>query len=202
MSCLVAAPLVYKPIAGNGKNIFRISLGAIIASVVGLELGAILVTIETELSGVTALPAEEFLGLMTMIHLAIGALEGVATAIVLSFVASYKPDMLYARQLSLTGKSGISKKTKIVLSVLGGLALILAISFTWLASSAPDGLEWSIAKITGHTEIGAANIPSTAFLPDYDSTFAGVIGGVIVMVMLWAVCALIFRRKKTVVVKK
>ncbi|MDE6682209.1 MAG: PDGLE domain-containing protein, partial [Muribaculaceae bacterium] len=76
------------------------------------------------------------------------------------------------------------------------LALIMAAGFTWFASGDPDGLEWSIAKITGDTEIGAAAIPSTAFMPDYDSTFAGVIGGVIVMVLLWCVCAIIFRRRK------
>ncbi len=202
MSCLVAAPLIYKPIAGDGKSIWRITLGAVLASIIGLELGAVLVTVETELSGVTALPTNDFLGLMTAIHLAIGAVEGVATAVVLSFVASYKPDMLYACQERESQDKRMPKRTKIVMSVLGSLALVMAVGFTWLASSDPDGLEWSIAKITGDTEIGVASVPATAFLPDYDSTFAGVIGGIIVMVLLWCVCALIFRRTKTSVVDK
>ncbi|MDE5869802.1 MAG: energy-coupling factor ABC transporter permease [Muribaculaceae bacterium] len=197
MSCLVAAPLIYRPIAGKGKSIWRITLGAILASVVGLELGAVLVTVETELSGVTALPAKEFLGLMTLIHLAIGALEGVATAVVLSFVASYKPDMLYTNHRDETrNERGVTRKTKIVLTVFAIVAFILAIGFTWLASGDPDGLEWSIARITGDTELGPSSIPATALLPDYDSTFAGIIGGVIVMVLLWSICAVIFKRKK------
>lgn len=200
MSCLVAAPLVYKPIAGNGKSVWKITLGAVLASIVGLELGALLVTAETELSGVTALPAKDFLGLMTSIHLAIGAVEGVATAVVLSFVAKYKPDMLYSN--SLEERSGehhkMSKKTKVILGCFIAAAIVMAVGFTWFASENPDGLEWSIAKITGDTELGVATVPGTAFMPDYDSTFAGVVGGVIVMVVLWCVCTLIFRKKKRI----
>lgn len=197
MSCLIAYPLIYRPIAGNGKSILRITLASIVSSIIGLELGAVLVTMETEFSGVTALPTKEFLGLMTTIHFAIGALEGVATAVVLSFVASYKPDMMSLyRSIDKSDKRENSKKTKVVLSILGVSALVMAIGFTWFASSDPDGLEWSIKEITGATELGAATIPSTAFLPDYNSTFAGIIGGLIVMVMLWSLCALIFRRRK------
>ena len=199
MSCLVAAPLVYRPIAGEGKSVLRITVASIAASIVGLELGAILVTLETELSGITALPAKEFLGLMTSIHLAIGAIEGVATAVVLSFVANYKPEILYSAQSGSAvpdGKKGIGRKARIVMGSFLGAALVMAIGFTWLASENPDGLEWSIAKLTGDTEIGVATIPSTAIMPDYDSSFAGVVGGVIVMVMLWCICALLFRKRK------
>lgn len=198
MSCLVAAPWIYRPIAGDGKSIWRIILGAILASVVGLELGALLVTLETELSGVTALPTKDFLALMTSIHLAIGAIEGVATGVLLSFVAKYKPDMLYCTQLNTPLMTGgkMSKRTKVVLWSFVAVALVMAVGFTWFASENPDGLEWSIAKITGDTELGVATVPATAFMPDYDSTFAGVVGGVIVMVVLWCVCTLIFRKKR------
>lgn len=198
MSCLVAAPLLYRPIAGNGGVPWRLWTGAILASIVGLELGAILVTLETELSGVTALSTFRFLGLMSSIHLAIGLCEGVATAIVLSFIVSYKPDMLYLGRMPKDTEDGkrLSRKTKIVLGCLGAVALVLAGGFTWFASSNPDGLEWSIEKITGQTEIGIAHIPSTAFMPDYDSTFAGIIGGLIVMVMIWVICVVIFRGRK------
>ena len=156
-------------------------------------------TVETELSGVTALPPKEFLGLMTSIHLAIGTIEGIATAVVLSFVANYKPEMLYSSQTG-AGSSDVDegkrKKAKIVIWSFLGAALVMAIGFTWLASENPDGLEWSIAKITGDTELGVASIPSTAIMPDYDSSFAGVIGGVIVMVMLWCICAVLFRKRR------
>lgn len=199
MSCLVAYPLLYRPIAATSLSKWRIMAASIVACVVGLELGALLVTAETELSGVTALSSLSFLKLMTSIHLAIGLCEGVATGLVLSFVASYKPDILYSRQQFAATEqpsAKMSKKTKTLLWGFAAVALVLAVTFTWIASGNPDGLEWSIAKITGATELGSAYVPSTAIMPDYDSTFSGVVGGVIVMVMLWAVTAILFRRRK------
>lgn len=199
MSCLVAYPLIYRPIAGNGTVKWRISLASILASIMGLELGAFMVTIETQLSGITALSTLDFLALMISIHLAIGLCEGVATALLLCFVATYKPDLLNSRFASQDNATSTTKSRnkRIVIWVFAALALIFALTFTWIASSNPDGLEWSIERLTGNTEIGEAIVPSTAIMPDYDSTFAGVIGGFIVMVLLWAVCRIIFRRRLT-----
>ncbi len=193
---MVAYPLVYKPFVGNSIVKWKISFGSILACVIGLELGALLVTIETKLSGVSALSTMDFLALMSSIHLVIGVCEGIATAIILCFIASYKPDLLSGHPINSSVSS--NHKTRTVILIFLVIALILAGSFTWLASADPDGLEWSIEKITGSTEIGVAAIPSTALMPDYNSTFAGVVGGVIVMVMLWAICSIIFRlgRKK------
>lgn len=199
MSCLVAAPIVYRSIAGEGKNAIRIWIGSILASVAGLELGAFLVTVETELSGITALPFGNFLELMSAIHLAIGVCEGIATALILTFVSSYQPEMMYgwkqAHPGSVENKYKRKRSVRVILAFLI-IAIIMAVGVTWIASSNPDGLEWSIAKITGDTELGAASIPSTAFMPDYDSTFAGIVGGVIVMVMLWSICSLLFRKRR------
>ncbi len=197
-SCLIAYPLIYRPIASTSTSRWRLSAAAVLSCVAGLELGAVLVTFETELSGVTALSTTTFLGLMTSIHLAIGVCEGVATALVISFIASYKPDMLYSLQTSSqiqNHDSVISTKTKRVLWILAGIAIVMAVSFTWVASENPDGLEWSILKLTGDTELGAAQIPATAFMPDYDSTFAGIAGGLIVMAMLWCKSAFLFRKR-------
>lgn len=201
MSCLVAYPLIYKPITGKSLSKWRITTASIVACVVGLELGAILVTMETELSGITALSTSRFLMLMVSIHLAIGICEGIATAVVLDFIAGYKPDMLYIRSVhSVKSDNGkLSKRTKIVLWILTTIALVFAVSFTWIASGNPDGLEWSIAGITGSPELGEAKVPPTALMPDYNSTFSGIVGGVIVMVMLWCVCTLLFRKRKTAV---
>ncbi|MDE6791984.1 MAG: energy-coupling factor ABC transporter permease [Muribaculaceae bacterium] len=194
MSCLVAYPLVYRPIAGDNSSKGRIIAASILASIFSLEGGALLVTAETELSGVTALSTGAFLGLMTSIHLAIGACEGVATAVILSFVKTYQPAILYSPHSSEINNKKV--KLKQALFGFGIAALVMAVGFTWIASASPDGLEWSIEKITGNTEIGEATIPSTALIPDYDSTFAGIIGGLIVIAMLWCVTALLFRKKK------
>lgn len=198
MSCLVAFPFIYKPIAGRSLKAGRIMLASVTACIVGLELGALLVTAETELSGITALPAGKFLLFMLPIHLAIGLGEGLATGAVLCFVAKYKPDMLYnARRPDGNPyeSKGIPPKTKIVLCVLAGIALAMAVSFTWIASSNPDGLEWSISRLTGNTELAPAVSPVTAVMPDYSSVFSGVLGGLIVVALLWGFCSILFRKR-------
>ena len=80
MTTLVAYPLVYRPIVGRSTSPWRITLGAVCACTVGLELGACLVTVETVLSGVSALKWNHFLSIMALIHLPIGVVEGIATA--------------------------------------------------------------------------------------------------------------------------
>lgn len=198
MSCLVAFPLIYRPIAGRSLKKGRVMLASIAACIVGLELGALLVTGETELSGITALPASQFLMFMLPIHLAIGLCEGVATGAVLCFVQSYKPDMLYRTDRLYENPSQpkkMTRKSKVVLTVFAVLALAMGVAFTWIASSNPDGLEWSIARITGDTELAPAITPATALMPDYNSTFSGVLGGLIVVALLWGFCSIIFRKR-------
>ncbi|MDE6637278.1 MAG: energy-coupling factor ABC transporter permease [Muribaculaceae bacterium] len=193
-SCLIAYPLVYRPIAGKSQKPWRITLASIAASIIALEIGAAGVTLETELSGITALPTSTFLAFMLPIHLAIGAIEGVATAAVLCFIAKYRPETLFSESLRQEKSASESKvKGRNILIGFGIATLIFAGAFTWLASSNPDGLEWSIEKVSGISDMPSAT-PATAFMPDYDSRFAGIVGALIVMVMLWAITTIIFHR--------
>jgi len=173
-------------------------IAAVAACVVGLELGALAVTVETKLSGITALPTGDFLLLMLPIHFLIGLGEGLATAAVLAFVMKSRPEIL----VFMNGKekdSDVNKKrTRSIVIVFAALALIFGFGISQYASSNPDGLEWSIQKMTGDTELTdtqdtyaatdsrqtAQNIQSkTAFIPDYDNRFAGVVGAVIVVIL-------------------
>lgn len=205
VSCLIAYPFIYRPIVGRSLSKMRIMTGSILACIVGLELGALLVTAETELSGVTALPTSEFMMFMLPIHLAIGLIEGVATGVVICFVTAYKADILYSQYIAeadVDNSGNISKKTKTILGCLLSLAFLMAVSFTWIASENPDGLEWSIKNLTGNTELAPSVAPPTAVLPDYSSTFSGLVGGLITLVFLWGICSLFFRRKRQVVKSK
>lgn len=196
-SCLIAFPLIYRPIAGTSLKPWRITLAAVAASIVALEIGAAGVTLETELSGITALPTSTFLAFMLPIHLAIGAIEGIATAAVLCFIAKYRPETLYGdshlKTETTTESRGRGRKVLIGFSI---AALLFAGAFTWIASSNPDGLEWSIEKVSGISDMPSAT-PPTAFLPDYDSRLAGIIGAIIVMVTLWAITTILFHRLRT-----
>lgn len=203
MTTLVAYPFIFRSIEGNRLSYPRLIAASVAASVVGLELGAFLVSTETVLSGVTALPYKTFLTLMLSIHLAIGVCEGLATAAILSFVAKSRPEILYNNRIlakkSFTKFKGIIIGFAVATIIVGG-------GIAFLASSNPDGLEWSIEKITGSTELAeaASNLApttdeirdTTAILPDYENTLSGIIGSIMVVVLIWALTALIIRPKK------
>lgn len=179
----VAYPLVYRPIAGassiaaGSPTASRRSAAAVLASVVALQLGAFGVVLETTLSGVSDLPFGAFLLLMQPIHLAIGLVEGLATAAVVGFVARARPDVVSADP-SMAGAGGLRPVA------IGLLVATVAVGgvLSWFASTHPDGLEWAIARVTGRQELegpdagasggGAHELAAgiqekTAFLPDY-----------------------------------
>lgn len=93
-SCLVAYPFIYKPLAGGSPGTGRITLASITAAVIGLQLGAFSVVLETTASGISALPFAQFVQLMLPIHLAIGVVEGLATAAVVIFISKAQPSLL------------------------------------------------------------------------------------------------------------
>ena len=75
----IAYPFIYKKIAGDGRHTGRTIAGAVTAAVIGLQLGALAVVLETVLSGISSLPFGGFVLLMQPIHLAIGLGEGLLT---------------------------------------------------------------------------------------------------------------------------
>ena len=174
--CFIAYPLIYKPIAGDGTSARRMSLAAIVSVIIALQLGAFSVVLETLLSGKSELPFGTFVLLMQPIHLAIGLVEGIATAGIISYVKKVRPEILQSSIASRPLDAGISVKKVLVVFVI--LAVITGGAFSWFASTHPDGLEWSIEKITGKGELagqvsGITPIlkeiqEKTAFLPDYN----------------------------------
>ncbi|WP_195952889.1 energy-coupling factor ABC transporter permease [Clostridium saudiense] len=172
-ACFIAYPFIYKFINRKGISTKRIFAGSVLASIIGLQLGAFSVVLETLLSGKTELPFTTFVLLMQPIHLAIGFIEGLVTAAVVTFVWKARPEIL---EKSSDGEAygNISMKR-----VLGGLiiaVLIVGGMLSWFASANPDGLEWSMEKTAGTTELDSpggvhdtlSNIQEkTAFLPDY-----------------------------------
>ena len=128
-------------------------LGALglLGCVVTLQLGAFSVVLETTLSGITALPLGAFAALMQPIHLAIGLVEGLITAAVLLFVYQTRPELLQ-------GAAGTGAKNrcsrKAALAILAAAALVIGGGLSLLASSSPDGLEWSLFPVAGYQLAG------------------------------------------------
>ena len=173
-SCFITYPFIYKPIAGEKLTQNRILLGAIAASILGLQMGAFGVVMETLFSGISELPFGTFVLLMQPIHLAIGIVEGIVTAAVVSFVWKSRPELLQ-KAVNPVPVAGFS--LKYVLTALLSIAVITGGILSWFASSNPDGLEWAVFHTTGTEALEAPdhNVHSllakiqekTAFLPDY-----------------------------------
>jgi cobalt/nickel transport system permease protein len=173
--CMIVYPLLFKPIVNKSLTFGSITAASIIAVVVSLQFGAFFVVLETQLSGITALPFLTFLFLMQPIHLAIGIAEGIITAAVLCFVYKMRPEIMESSCNGTAIQNGVSLKN--VLITLTVAVVFVSGILSIFASSYPDGLEWSIEKITGTAELKAANpiiegaerIQDTvAIMPDYN----------------------------------
>lgn len=211
-SCFLAYPFIYKVLTRKGFTAGRILAGSVIAVVIGLQLGAFSVVLETLASGKTELPFGAFVLLMQPIHLAIGIVEGLVTAAVVTYVWRVRPEIL---ENTSSGKALGNIQMKQVLTGLVIAAVIVGGTLSWFASAYPDGLEWSMERTAGTTELEAeggiydalaAFQERTAFLPDYSfktpeaaereaaaeeawpavsagTTVAGIVGGFLTLVL-------------------
>ena len=233
--CFVGYYLLWKPImcsklfSGMERKAagrIKIILSSVLGCVITLQLGAFSVVLETSLSGITELPFAAFTGLMQPIHLAIGLIEGLVTAAVLLFIYETRPELIQeADTPNAPLKSKCSLKTTI--AILTIVVAIIGGGVSLLASSNPDGLEWSMF---GNEEAGySANMgldeedfgisskvsdvagaiqEKTAFLPDYaftnsdsaaGTTVSGLLGSAIVACAAILICMAggFFRKRKT-----
>lgn len=215
--CFVGYFLIYRPLMrGNlsaGKARLRLTLASVLGCVATLQLGAFSVVLETTLSGITALPLGAFAVLMQPIHLAIGLVEGLITAAVLLFVYQTRPELLQDAAGS-GAKNRCSRKA--ALAILAAAALVIGGGLSLLASSSPDGLEWSLfgneeagysanmgldeeqyGTQSAAAEKAAAVQEKTSFLPDYGfadsdsaagTSVSGLVGCVIVAGLAGLIC--------------
>ena len=173
--CFIAYPLVFKPLAGDGRSAKRILLASIAGAIVGLQMGAFSVVLQTVLSGKTELPFGSFVLMMQPVHLAIGVVEGFVTAGVIGYVRTSRPEILDSFASSAPLAAGISLRNVLIGFI--ALAVVAGGALSWFASAYPDGLERSIERITGKGELPGQEhgIPAalksvqekTAFLPGY-----------------------------------
>ncbi len=212
--CFVGGFLIWRMAAGRKMTKGRITAASVIGCIAGLQLGAFSVTIETLLSGITELPFAVFIGMMQPIHLAIGLVEGLITAAVLVFIYEARPEILYGYAQEDGGSSGrMSRKGTV--TALFAAALVIGGVVSLFASGYPDGLEWSMEKVAGTTELFArGNVYQlaerlqgiTAVLPDYafktsdsaaGTSFSGIVGGVVVLAACFFICVLIKKVKRS-----
>ena len=209
--CFIGALLIWRPIMKGGATKKKIVLASLLGCILTLQLGAFSVTLETLASGITELPFQVFAAAMQPIHLAIGTVEGLITAAVLSFVHEARPELLWGTQKTNEARMPFGR----TLGILAGCAALIGGLLSLFASSLPDGLEWAMERVAGTAELeaaggvyeGAAHIQeATSFLPDYafkgsesalGTTVSGLVGALIVLVLCIALCYAfrLFRRK-------
>ncbi|MBL0143781.1 MAG: energy-coupling factor ABC transporter permease [Betaproteobacteria bacterium] len=219
--CFVAYPLAYRLIARPGASGARIATASVVAAVASLQLGALGVVIETVASGVSSLTLSTFLWLMLPIHLAIGFVEGLATAALVLFIRRARPDLVDREHSPAPAGSRLKP-------VAAGFALAAALTggvFSWFASAQPDGLEWSLERASGVAELEApegtvhqrlAELQARlSVMPDYDlpshdkakgeaapawpevspgKSLAGLVGGMVTLLVVLVAATLLRRR--------
>jgi cobalt/nickel transport system permease protein len=181
-SCFVGY-VVYRAVAGGNPSPARLSAGAIVGTVVALELGAMSVVLQTLLSGRSDVPFGRFAALMMGIHLPIALVEGMMTAAVVSFVFRLRPrivgESLGIRVGSEPPAQAQAAAPRVgagtLVVALGGLAVLAAGFLSWFASAKPDGLEFSLAKVRAAETVPAEGLKKTlarvqdkiSIFPDY-----------------------------------
>lgn len=211
-TCFIAYPLIYRPLIAASPSAHRTLAVSLLAAVAGLQLGAFAVVLETVLSGISQLPFGTFVLAMQPIHLGIGIVEGLVTAAVVTFVYKARPDFISASELVKTSALSLKQLALTLLVV----ALLTGGFVSWFASAQPDGLEWSLAKVSGKKELKSpeqgihstldAWQEKTAILPDYGfkgeegsktgTSTAGIVGGFIVLGIIGGISLLLRKGKK------
>ncbi len=217
--CFIGYYLIWRPIMKSGlSDRVKLILAPVLGCILTLQLGAFSVCLETTLSGVTDLPFGVFVTIMQPIHLAIGAVEGAITSAVLLFVYEARPSIIKDLIPAPEWHCEDAKKDKLplmtTLIVILAAAVVIGGGVSLLASSNPDGLEWSIFSqmnvdeenygITSVEADKAAIVQENlSFLPDYafansdtvlGTTFSGIVG--IGIIFLFFVTLAIFRKPK------
>lgn len=148
--CFVVYPLVYRKIVGDQPQKWMIVTGAMIGAVTALQLGSLAVVTETFLSGISELPFGTFALVMQPIHLAIGLVEGLATAVIILFVLKARPEIISGTFPATPNGGSLSLKGLAAAFLVA--ALITGAGLSWFASNHPDGLEWSVFHTAGVQE--------------------------------------------------
>lgn len=177
--CFIIYPLVFKPL----KQINKPLLAIIISSILALQSASIAAAFETTLSSTTG-SFLNFAAFMQLIHLPIGIIEGLLSAGIY---------LIYQK---------ISSKNFCV--SISAASIILAGLISSFASKNPDGLEWSLLKISDSVTLQTQNIlykicelvqTKIAILSNAPQIFANLGGILILAVLMYALCMLLDYKK-------
>ena len=188
----------------------RTSIAVMLACEVAVVFPSALIPVQAGLSGVLVLPFRTFLTTMLGVHAVIGLLEGLITVAIFAYLHKVCPDIFETVHIAPQPEKRRKLYTAIVIAT-----VIVGAGLSIIASSLPDGLEWSYAdrpdqpeftrmtdKPSGTVEQADQIQEKYSIMPDYNSdmsngwkSFAGVAGSAITMAIIWIVAFLIRRKE-------
>ncbi len=204
---------IFRRFTGSQATSQRFYLATLVACLLTIEAGALLVPVETALSGVLVVPFKVFAGTLLGVHALIGLVEGLLTVTVLAYLQQVRPDLL---SLPITGHIRLSRRTVLITLALG--TVLLGAGLSLLASGLPDGLEWTYAQRPDQPQFKPMIAPPTAqtvavnqfqdklaLMPNYSphqakpnpsgwTSLAGLLGSLLTMGLIWAMAKLLSRR--------
>ncbi len=215
---------LYKSFTTGPFSSIRTYAGAMLGCVIAIETGAILVLIQAALSGVLAVPFSTFLITMLGVHFLVGFVEGLITVAVLGYIQQVRPDIVADNlqgKVRLSKNTVLITLIVFTFIIATGLSLF-ACGFPdgleWSYAERPDQPDFApIISNDNSTIAKVDNLQSKySLLPDYSvrnselgtttreecnaaagwTSFAGVAGSIITMVIIW-LTALILRRKNS-----
>lgn len=207
--CFVGGMLVWRLVMRHGMSKKKIAAASIVGCVLTLQLGSFSVVLETLASQITELPFGLFLAVMQPIHLAIGLVEGCITAAVLIFIYEVRPELLWQCSPGSEVENRLSFRRTVL--VLATAAVVIGGLLSLAASGNPDGLEWSIERVSGMAELEAEGgvyaiaesiQKAVALLPDYSwknsespvgTAISGIVGGAVVIALCVGICYILKR---------
>ncbi|MBF0097623.1 MAG: energy-coupling factor ABC transporter permease [Magnetococcales bacterium] len=216
--CLIVYPLLFQPLAGTqpqpGKQLRVITF---LTALLALLLGALAVVLETWFSGLTALPLNTFLWSMGSIHLAIGVVEGIVTMTIVELLLQARPQWSLAPETPSTPAWGkIPTRLAVAALLLATLLSWFASSdpdgLEWSVSRSTSQHETPttaspLHHMAANLQSHLAPMPDYAFptdpnnppedkekqwgSPDPATSLAGVVGGLLTLVLLWSLFRLL-----------
>jgi len=213
---------IYKTITIGKISRRRLYFGGLLACIISIEAGATLVPIQAFISGVLVVPLKTFLLTMVGVHLLVGIIEGLITVAVLGYLQQVRPDIVSEK---LSGKVRLSKKAVLItlgaftIITAGGLSLVASgfpDGLEWSYAQRPDQPDFKPVisnedpRITAVDEFQSKYTP----MPDYSgrdskmgkpakpvgtagwTSFAGVVGSILTMCLIWLLAKLLRKNKK------
>ena len=214
---------LYRAVTNGRFNSLKAYIGAMLAAVFAMEAGAVLVALQAALSGVLVVPLSTFLITMIGVHFLVGFVEGLVTVAVLAYLQQLRPDLVadsLPGTIRLSRRAVLA--TLAVFAVLTGAGLSLLASdlpdgLEWSYAERPDQPDFENVVSNPDSRIAAVDEFQSKYsaMPDYSArasdlgeaaeqeanlgagwtSFAGVVGSVVTMAVIWLAAWLMRKRQ-------